>query len=207
MTSKPDHEAEGESVVEIAPIMSVAPVVPVAPVVSGPPADPAPDAMAALDDIRFRVDHDGFEITTTGGAPLNLAHAPKRTLHPADGMIARTLESVSGGQVNPNVQDKYETPRAAVIDCASRMHLCKAACCKLSFHLSAQDVREGVVRWDWRRPYHIATAPSGYCVHCEPETRRCNIHEKRPIVCREYDCRKDARIWVDFDNGIPNPDL
>jgi hypothetical protein len=31
--------------------------------------------------------------------------------------------------------------------------------------------------------------------------------QQRPIPCRGYDCREDERIWLDFENGIINPDL
>ena len=43
---------------------------------------------------------------------------------------------------------KYEFQGGAEIDCENRIHLCKAACCRLPFALSKQDVQEGVVKWD-----------------------------------------------------------
>jgi hypothetical protein len=102
--------------------------------------------------------------------------------------------------------DKYDPERAVAIDCASRLPLCRAACCRLGFYLSNQDLEEGVVRWDLARPYHIKQGADGYCVHCSAE-HSCEVWAQRPEPCRAYDCRGDARIWLDFAARIPNPAL
>ncbi len=104
-------------------------------------------------------------------------------------------------------RSKYEEPEAPAIDCESRWHLCKGSCCKLSFALSQEDVEEGVVRWNLRRPYVIAHGENGRCAHQEAGTCRCSIYDNRPKVCRGYDCRKDKRIWLDFEGRVPNPKL
>ena len=104
-------------------------------------------------------------------------------------------------------RDKYSFEGAAPIDCDTRLPLCKAACCKLRFALSRQDVEEGVVRWDFSAPYVIAKGPDGYCQHLDGATRCCSVYEQRPIPCRGYDCRRDKRIWTDFENRIVNPKL
>ena len=103
--------------------------------------------------------------------------------------------------------DKYTYSEVAEVDCASKLHLCKAACCRLPFALSRQDLSERVVHWDLGRPYLIAQGTNSYCVHLSCETKQCTIREQRPLPCRAYDCRKDPRIWVDFDAGIPNSDI
>jgi Fe-S-cluster containining protein len=100
---------------------------------------------------------------------------------------------------------KYSFPGGVVIDCDSRLPLCGAACCKLPFALSREDVHEGVLRWDLGRPYMIAQGPDHTCVHLDRETRRCGVYAQRPIPCRGYDCRDDTRIWLDFDNRVVNP--
>lgn len=104
-------------------------------------------------------------------------------------------------------EDKYAFDETVEIDCASRVHLCKAACCRLRFALSRQDVEEGVVEWDFAHPYFIAHDESGYCRHLDREELRCTIHEQRPVPCRGYDCRSDDRIWADFEARIPSPRL
>src|SRR5829696_5978976 len=109
--------------------------------------------------------------------------------------------------VNHEHEDKYQLTDLPEINCAERVHLCKAACCTLRFPLSRQDVEEGLARWDFGRPYWNLTDGTGYCVHCAPGKRHCKIYENRPAPCRLYDCREDKRIWADFENMVVNPDL
>jgi Fe-S-cluster containining protein len=98
--------------------------------------------------------------------------------------------------------DKYGLKDLPDIDCASIIPICKARCCTLSVFCSAQDLDEGVVKWDYARPYQIRKREDDYCVHSEPETRRCGIYAQRPAICRSYDCRDDRRIWKDFEQRI-----
>ena len=88
-----------------------------------------------------------------------------------------------------------------------RIHLCKAACCRLRFALSRQDVEEGVVQWDFSHPYFIASGEDGYCRHLDRGCMGCSIHAQRPVPCRAYDCRQDKRIWSDFERRIVSPEL
>ena len=101
--------------------------------------------------------------------------------------------------------DKYAFEAGVEIDCENRVHLCKAACCRLPFALSTQDIREGIVRWNLGRPYMIEQGADGYCNHLERGTCGCTIYENRPVPCRAFDCRNDKRIWKDFEKQIPNP--
>lgn len=103
-------------------------------------------------------------------------------------------------------KDKYAF-ESVQIDCESRLHLCKAACCKLGFAVSKQDVEEGVVKWNFARPYFIAQAANGYYIHMDRNKLNCTIHAHRPVPCRGYDCRKDKRIWADFEAKIVSPEL
>ena len=102
---------------------------------------------------------------------------------------------------------KYEHEGSVEIDCESRIPLCGAACCRLSFALSKEDVEEGAVRWDLGHPYMIAHTDDGRCVHLDGEKRTCGVYAQRPIPCRAYDCRRDVRVWLDFEKRIPNPAL
>jgi len=104
-----------------------------------------------------------------------------------------------------DVPDKYALDGLPEIDCAARLPLCHARCCGINFPLSEQDLNERVVRWDYARPYRIAKGEGGYCVHNDPDDRRCTIYEARPAFCRRYDCRDDRRIWIDFERRIPAP--
>lgn len=101
--------------------------------------------------------------------------------------------------------DKYATP-GVDIPCAELIPLCKAACCRLSFALSTADLDEGIIRWDYGQPYLIRQrASDGFCVHNDPATHHCTVHAARPRVCRSYDCRKDERVWTDYEQRIPAP--
>lgn len=91
----------------------------------------------------------------------------------------------------------------------SILPICGGRCCTLHFALSTQDLDEGVIRWDYGRPYLIRQrASDGRCVHSDPERGHCTAYEHRPLPCRTYDCRDDPRIWADFDKKIladPSP--
>lgn len=90
-----------------------------------------------------------------------------------------------------------------MINCAERVHLCKAVCCKLNFALTPGEVRSGKVKWDQDFPHLIAHGPDGYCAHLD-RSKGCNIFADRPALCRRFDCRTDGRVWKDFDSMIPN---
>ncbi len=137
---------------------------------------------------------------------LGLQELEQRKRVRSEQVMQRVHTEWQGAQLLGDTRDKYEVEPVR-IDCASRIHLCKAACCRLTFQLSRQDLEEHVVRWDVSRPYSIKQRDDGWCTHCDPATKRCQVHEQRPMVCRGYDCRQDARIWADFDEKVPNPDL
>jgi hypothetical protein len=102
--------------------------------------------------------------------------------------------------------DKYALTELPDVDCASLIALCQGRCCKLHFPLSFQDLDEGVVQWNYERPYRIRQrASDGYCVHSAVESHGCTVYDHRPLTCRRYDCRKDTRVWIDFENRIPAP--
>ena len=101
--------------------------------------------------------------------------------------------------------DKYTFDQEAKIDCASLVQYCHAACCRLPFALSRQDLQEGLIRWDLGQPYLIEHGADGYCTHLDRETFACTVRETRPVPCRGFDCRQDSRIWVDFEHHVPNP--
>lgn len=105
-------------------------------------------------------------------------------------------------------RDKYNLGgQEARLDCAGRRDLCRAACCKLNFALSPQDIEEGTVRWRLDQPYMIRHGADGYCVHLDRETLQCTIYERRPAICRLYSCRNDQNVWLDYDRSVVNPAL
>ncbi len=122
-------------------------------------------------------------------------------------LAAQLSEQGQGVMLQNPEYDKYTFQGEAKIDCANRIHLCHAACCRLPFALSKQEVREGIVHWDLGQPYLIAQGEDGYCCHLDRATRCCTVREHRPVPCRAFDCRGDKRIWLDFENMIPHPDI
>lgn len=121
------------------------------------------------------------------GARRRLPLAPAHDLAPPS--------SVELGRVT----DKYDLRDLPDIDCAAHLHVCGARCCRLSFALSRQDVIEGIVRWDRAQPYRILQR-DGACTH--REVHACSVYDNRPAVCRTYDCRRDRRIWSDYERRI-----
>lgn len=125
----------------------------------------------------------------------------------AERLIAQWKAKGLGVMLQEVEEDKYTFEGEAKIDCENRTHLCKAACCRLRFALSKQDIEEGIIKWDLGHPYMIAHGKDGYCTHIDHGTCRCTVRESRPLPCRGYDCRQDKRIWVDFENKVINPNL
>src|SRR5262245_39650391 len=96
-------------------------------------------------------------------------------------MMTQMREKWLGARMQAEETDKYDPRHEVQIDCANRLHLCKAACCRLGFYLSKQDLEEGAVRWDLSRPYHIAQNENGYCTHCDASALTCTIRSRRPV--------------------------
>jgi hypothetical protein len=90
------------------------------------------------------------------------------------------------------------TTEPAVVDCAARMPVCHAVCCKLAVSLSAAEVETGRLRWDLGHPYRLRREADGRCTHQDRETGWCGVYEDRPRPCRTYTCATDGRIWKDF---------
>jgi len=144
-------------------------------------------------------------LTDKGLVELDELEEKKREV--AARLLEAFLDRGMGVAMQADEGDKYTFAETVEIDCESRVHLCKAACCRMSFALSQQDVEEGVIKWDLGRPYLIAQDSEGYCRHLDRESSCCTVREQRPLPCRGYDCRKDKRVWVDFEKRIANPDL
>jgi Fe-S-cluster containining protein len=122
-------------------------------------------------------------------------------------LVDKFLEKEMGVALTKEADDKYSYQSTISIDCENRLHLCWAACCRLRFALSAQDVEEGTVKWELGRPYIIRHDRDGYCHHLHRSGLNCGVYTQRPLVCRAYDCRSDKRIWADFENRIVSPEL
>lgn len=120
-----------------------------------------------------------------------------------DRIHASDARSRSTVMMDTSLEDKYEVETSSP-PCEELLPLCGARCCQMEFPLSTADLDEGVIRWDYGRPYLIRQrASDGFCVHNDPSTHGCSVHAQRPGTCRRYDCRTDARVWIDYDQRIP----
>ena len=124
-----------------------------------------------------------------------------------DEVYGRLQRSELGRGVGLLVQSgegsKYDPERTVEVDCEARLPLCKAACCALRPALSAEDLDEGVARWDTGEPYRLRAGAEGSCVHLAGP-RQCGSYAQRPRACRSFTCAIDSRIWKDFEGRIPN---
>jgi Fe-S-cluster containining protein len=138
---------------------------------------------------------------------LDLSELDEQKKKAASHLVEKFSERGMGVVYQKPEYDKYQFEGEVEIDCENRVHLCRAACCKLRFALSKQDVEEGTLQWDFSAPYLIARGKDGYCQHLCRASKGCTVHTHRPVPCRAFDCRNDKRIWLDFDNKIVQPEI
>jgi Fe-S-cluster containining protein len=101
--------------------------------------------------------------------------------------------------------DKYAVSAEGGPPCLELLPICGARCCSFEIPLSTQDLDEGLLRWDYARPYALAkrdggegdAGGDGLCVH--NRAGACGVYAQRPAICRSYDCRGDARVWIDYE--------
>lgn len=116
--------------------------------------------------------------------------------------IGATGRTVMGSPV-----DKYTVPPLpdGGPPCLELLPICEARCCALDVAITSQDLDEGVLRWDRGQPFLLQQEADHLCTHLSRSGAGCTCYEHRPAVCREYDCRADRRIWVDYEKRIPVP--
>jgi Fe-S-cluster containining protein len=143
----------------------------------------------------------GFSVSAEGPASTADTGDSPPGAEPADAAEA----GISWPTVALRVDDPEPGTQCAVpVDCAARLHVCHAVCCKLKFPLSCEEVDSGTVKWDLGHPYIIRHESNGYCAHNDTATGGCRIYDNRPQVCRRYSCATDTRIWSDFDAMVLN---
>lgn len=140
---------------------------------------------------------------------LSIEELDERKKQVAERLVQKFTESGLGLMYQDPEYDKYTFEHEACIDCQSRLPICKAICCKFPFALSKQDVSEGVIRWEFGRPYLIAHNSDGYCVHLDRKTYQCTAYDHRPVPCRGFDCQSGEKwkVWLDYEQEVMNPEL
>jgi Fe-S-cluster containining protein len=126
------------------------------------------------------------------------------TVIPEDSEESSTQATVRWPGIAFRVDPEGPERQVSEVNCAERMPVCHAVCCKLNFALTPPEVEAGTVKWDLGFPYLIRHEANGYCTHNDMATGRCRIYADRPEVCRRYSCANDPRIWTDFDNMVLN---
>ena len=106
--------------------------------------------------------------------------------------------------VSLTLVDDKRSKTGPEIDCAARIHLCEARCCRFEVSLSREDIRDNIP-FVVERPYQLPRDPYTKKCACMDADGACTIYEKRPASCRVYDCREDPRVWIDFEARIPAP--
>jgi Fe-S-cluster containining protein len=140
---------------------------------------------------------------------LSIEELDERKKQVAERLVRKFTESGIGLMYQDPEYDKYTFEHEAIVDCQSRLDICKAICCEFPFALSRQDVEEGIIHWNFSKPYLIAHDADGYCVHLDRKTCLCAVHEHRPVPCRGFDCKENEkwRVWLDYEKGVINSEL
>jgi Fe-S-cluster containining protein len=129
-------------------------------------------------------------------------------LTPATRAVRAPIEDRAMRGLRVAIRDDSKDAEAAEpeINCAERMPYCHAICCSMLFPLTRAEIEAGLIKWDLGQPYLIRHEDDGYCTHCDPDTRACGVYDVRPKPCRNFTCKDDPRIWIDFEKMIPNAD-
>jgi Fe-S-cluster containining protein len=114
----------------------------------------------------------------------------------------RKKRAETGFIPSPAVSMRIDNDQSVVektVNCAERLPICQAVCCRLAFPLNQEEIEAGRVKWDLGHPYFIRREPDGYCSHIKMQTKSCSLYGDRPAVCRNYSCASDKRIWKEFE--------
>jgi hypothetical protein len=93
--------------------------------------------------------------------------------------------------------------REVEINFSARVSECHAAYCRPPFALSRKHIQKHAIDLDLVRPYMILCGDDGYCHHLDRGNQCCTVGH-RPAPRRAYDCRRNPRIWLDFDKSVVN---
>jgi uncharacterized protein len=102
--------------------------------------------------------------------------------------------------MNDDVESDDEV--VALVDCRQGLRLgCSAFCCRLIVRLGPRDPTSYDAQG--RRKSCVDKDPrTGVCIHFDPGTQRCEIWDRRPWVCRTYDCNHDPLLQVVLREGF-----
>lgn len=92
--------------------------------------------------------------------------------------------------------------RRVTLDCDKGRALgCDSFCCSLIVRL--RDGEQDPTDSSGKRKSCIDKDPeTGRCIHQEPASGLCRIWDRRPLVCREYDCNRDRSLQIVLRRGF-----
>ncbi len=124
-------------------------------------------------------------------------------------MMTKFIESGNGLMHQDSGNDKYTFKHEVQVNCQSRLHICKAVCCRFPFAIYRQDLEEGIINWEFRRLYLFAYGEDGYCVHLDRENYRCMVWEHRSVPDRGFDSGDNEKwkVWKDFAEMVINDEM
>lgn len=161
----------------------------------------AAQVVALTDELTRRLD-GGDQAPARAGTVEEIVDATTRPILQQIQLATEESNSANRLQIAA-VEDKYQVVLHDPPPCRELLPICHGRCCTFRFALSTQDLDEGVIRWDYGRPYLIRQRSSdGRCVHNHPDQHVCTVYHHRPAICRSYHCRDDKRIWKDYDRRI-----
>lgn len=93
--------------------------------------------------------------------------------------------------------------KTVFVDCdAGRRMGCATFCCRLLVRLKEHEMEKS--EGQTAAKGFVDKNEEGLCIHLNRETWGCNIWEKRPQICREYDCNSDFLLQVVLREGFTN---
>ncbi len=165
------------------------------------PDEPSPDLVRELetlaDQLAARPDHADLAARVEWLIDVMILRGQ---LPPRFKQLAAKIRGEKSKVQLAMFRDKYALA-SPDIDCAARIPLCGARCCSFDVSLSAQDVAERKLPFELDQPYMLPRV-EGRCI-CMDAAGACTVYDHRPGACRAYDCRHDPRVWIDFENRIP----
>lgn len=83
----------------------------------------------------------------------------------------------------------------ACLNCdAGRLMGCRTYCCRLLVRLTEEEAQR--LYPDRPTARFLEKADDGLCIYLDKETCRCGIWDKRPEICRSFDCDTDFLLQV-----------
>jgi len=83
----------------------------------------------------------------------------------------------------------------ACLNCdAGRKMGCRTYCCRLLVRLREEEAQQ--LYPDRPTARFLEKAADGLCLYLDRETFRCGIWDKRPDICRRFDCNTDFLLQV-----------